>query len=334
VGLSQASENINAMDILPDGTIVVSTAGSVAVNAQYTSAEHGSGESIVGRSGDLLKFTPRTVGVNTTGTWSVMLRGDTMGIDAREGIDAVAVLSDGSIVISSPNDFIVPSIFARDEDLLLYSPVANRWSWYFDGSDVGLGDPGEDVDGLVVSSSSAGLPNLVLSTRREFATGNVAGEGADLFRFVPTQLGITTTGSFQSDLVLPAADVGLETLGIDGLHLGEAPIFVSGDRTTAARSAAVVSASGGLEAGMEASGTLDAGVAVRVAPTAPAQAVSRPVNTPVVDSALRRLMGSMRATHAQASAVVQVQQPSTASGRVAIDAALTDPSLLDDCSIL
>ena len=223
VGLSTADEDIDAFDILPDGSIVVSTVGSFSLSATYASPEVGSGATLTGTNRDLLKFTPTALGDNTTGTWSIFLIGAAAGLEASgEDIDAVSVLADGRVIVSVGVSASAGGVSAKDEDLLIYTPSTGGWALYFDGSDVSLDNSPEDVDGLYLQpSTTGGNPTLYFSTRDKFSVKGVTGADEDIFAFVPTQLGKTTKGTFA--LTLDGGLYGLSNSDVDGMHVGAVP---------------------------------------------------------------------------------------------------------------
>ncbi|MBI2808098.1 MAG: tandem-95 repeat protein [Planctomycetes bacterium] len=225
VGLTTAGENIDAFTFLADGSILISTLGSFTVPGP-------AGTSIKGAGEDVLRFFPSTLGADTAGTWSLYFDGSDVGLSgSAENVDALAVLPDGRILISTSGAAAVPGVSAQDEDLLVFTPTSlgastsGLWSLYFDGSDVGLAtNAGEDVDGLYVEiAPGSGLPTLHFSTVGNFAVAGAAGGPEDVFAFRPTSLGQNTAGTFGSDLSLDASQFGLTGLGLDGIALGIAP---------------------------------------------------------------------------------------------------------------
>jgi subtilisin-like proprotein convertase family protein len=233
VGLTTTSERIDAFTFLDDGTIVVSTAGSFSVPTGY-----GGGVSGVGQ--DLIRFTPWSLGDNTSGSWEMYFDGSDVGLTTTaENIDAVAVLPDGRILLSTAGAFSVPGVSTggQAEDLLAFTPnslgtaTSGTWAMYFDGSDVGLSGTAENMDGLFVQASpTGGLPTLYFSTAGSFSVPGLAGGRSDILAFQPTTLGTNTTGTFTSPLTLAASTVGLASFNIDGLALGVAPSqYLAGD---------------------------------------------------------------------------------------------------------
>ena len=225
VGLSTANEDIDAFDILPSGSIVLSTVGSFSVPGP-------SGISIGGSGHDLLLFTPTRLGSTTAGVWHLYFDGSDVGLTTNnENVDAVSVLEDGRILVSTTGNVSVPGTGGDDKDLLALTPTllgdvtAGTWGTYFDGSDVELTSSAEDVDALFVDAAAGapGLPALFFSTRGNFAVTGLSGTNDDVFQFTPTLLGGTTAGSYGPGLTLDGSRTGLDSFDIDGIHLGLAP---------------------------------------------------------------------------------------------------------------
>jgi VCBS repeat-containing protein len=225
VGLTTGNEDIDAFDILPDGNIVLSTVGTFLVPGP-------SGISIRGRGEDLLLFVPSSLGSDTAGAWHLYFDGSDVGLSTtNENVDAVAVLEDGRILVSTTGNVSVPSASGDDKDLLALTPTLlgdeteGTWATYFDGTDVELTNSTEDVDALFVdpAAGAPGLPALFFSTRGNFAVTGASGTNDDVFQFTPTLLGGTTTGAYGPGLTLDGSQFGLDSFDIDGIHLGLAP---------------------------------------------------------------------------------------------------------------
>ncbi|MBP6787961.1 MAG: S8 family serine peptidase, partial [Candidatus Promineofilum sp.] len=83
---------------------------------------------------------------------------------AEKDIDALAILGDGSLLISldGPANSLpgLMGIKIDDSDIVRYAPSTGLYGWYFDGSDVGLTTAAEDIDAIAL------LPDgrLLLST--------------------------------------------------------------------------------------------------------------------------------------------------------------------------
>lgn len=161
---------------------------------------------------DIVRFDATSLGASTAGTFSMYFDGSDVGLTTTAAdVDAVELLPTGEIAISTSDTVSVSGVSARDEDLLAFTPVAlgsntsGTFALFFDGSDVGLGDSGEDIDGAAVDGS--GL--LHLSTRAAFAVPGVSGADEDVFVFDPTSLGPTTAGSYSSTLFFDGSNFGL-----------------------------------------------------------------------------------------------------------------------------
>jgi hypothetical protein len=149
---------------------------------------------------DIVKFTPTTTGEFTSGTFSMYFDGSDVGLtnDAEE-IDAIAIDQGGNLVISTKGSFNVPGVSGSDEDLIKFNAsslgqnTVGTWTMLFDGSDVGLTDSAEDVNGIWFDANSN---KIFLTTDGAFNVSGANGDGADIFAFTPTSLGVNTSGSF------------------------------------------------------------------------------------------------------------------------------------------
>ena len=124
------------------------------------------------------RATPVDIVHYDAGAWSLLFDGSDVGLDAS--IDAFEILlSESSVLISgNGNVNVLPGQPQRDEDLLrctgTFGPVTScDWSFYFDGSDVGLTD---NVNGAHVAGS-----DIYLSTQGPFSIGPLTGGGEDVF---------------------------------------------------------------------------------------------------------------------------------------------------------
>jgi hypothetical protein len=222
VGLTTSSEDVDAFAFLGDGSILVSTTGSFSVPAA-------GGGTISGNREDLLRFVPSSLGETTAGQWSLYFDGSDVGLSSSsENVDALAVLSDGRLLISTTGNFSVSGASGQDKDLLAFSPTslgtntAGSWSLYFDGSDVGLSTNNEDINALYVRES-AGNPTLFFSTLGSFSVTGVSGANEDVFAFNPTSLGATTAGTYGPGLAFDGSLYGLSSFAFDGIHFGALP---------------------------------------------------------------------------------------------------------------
>jgi unsaturated chondroitin disaccharide hydrolase len=228
VGLSSDSEDLDALAILPDGRLVISTTGRATVPGLTAEDE------------DLLLFTPAVteqnsgLGRRTAGTWSLLFDGSDVGLSSdNEDIDALSLLPDGRLVISTLGDGSVPgpdgkSISIRGEDLLAFTPATDglgvttrgTWAKYFDGSSSGLGSSTEKIDALDIDAAApgAGLPDAVLlhlSTSGSFSVAGASGQDEDAATFDGA------AGAFVPGVRLRGTALGLaSSADVDALHIG------------------------------------------------------------------------------------------------------------------
>ncbi|HNS50588.1 MAG TPA: S8 family serine peptidase [Anaerolineae bacterium] len=208
--------DIDAFDVLDNGHILMSFDASTSV----------AGVGTVGDA-DVVEFTPTSLGSTTAGTFAWKLDGSDVGLsDTYEDIDALFMLADGSMVVSVRDAFSVTGITGQDEDLIRFtatswgSTTAGTWSWYFDGSDVGLSTSAyEDVDGAWLDTAITPYPHIYLTTYGSFSVSGISGANEDIFVFRPTVLGSTTAGSFNTTLYLDGSAFNLSSYDVDAFDL-------------------------------------------------------------------------------------------------------------------
>jgi hypothetical protein len=146
-----------------------------------------------------------------SGAWSLFIDGSDIGLTNTD-VDALDLQADGSLLMSFDTDFTLTGFGAVDDsDIVRFTPTstgsttAGTWSWYFDGSDVGLTTSDEDVDALDV------LPDgrVLISVLGNVSVTGVSGTDEDLLAFTPTALGSTTSGTWA--MYFDGSDVGLST---------------------------------------------------------------------------------------------------------------------------
>jgi hypothetical protein len=143
VGLTTAGEDIDALDRLTNGNLIISTSAAYSVTGAS------------GRGDDMLIFTPSTLGVNTSGTWATYFDGSDVGITPRVNIDG-ASQKGGTLYLTTANAFPYDGSSAADEDVIVCNSVELgadsqcnfAQALYFDGSAWGL--VADDVDAIHV----------------------------------------------------------------------------------------------------------------------------------------------------------------------------------------
>jgi hypothetical protein len=140
VGMNATSEDIDAVELLPTGQLLLSANGTVSASGVSATDE------------DIIQFTPTSLGTNTAGTWSMYFDGSDVGLGdlTSEDVDGVAVNA-GVLYLSTTGAFSVTGASGSDEDVFLFAPTTlgvNTTGKYapalfFDGSLFGLG--GNDI---------------------------------------------------------------------------------------------------------------------------------------------------------------------------------------------
>jgi hypothetical protein len=174
------------------------------------------------------------------GTYQVMASfGNVVTFDSQS-LDLTDVRFQGSIAIGTleikdePIIYISPSthstvddVVFRNEDILAYNTATDTWTMFFDGSDVGLFTA--NVGGFAMLEDNT----LLISIDRKM---NLAGIGQvtrnDILRFIPTELGENTAGSFE--MFLDGSDVGLNSAAetIDAIgFIPDGRLFISTHRS-------------------------------------------------------------------------------------------------------
>ncbi len=208
------SANLSAFSMLDSDTILMSFESAVTINGLSVTPH------------DVVKFEATSLGNNTAGTFSMYFHGSDVGLDAldtdAEDIDALGVLPDGRILISTSGDPSVPGVTGKDEDILAFTPTtlgavaSGTWAMYFDGSDVGLNtNSSEDVDAFEVASNG----NIYLSTSGNFTVNGASGANEDVFVCVPGSVGDNTACDFSSTLYFDGSAWGLDGNNVDAFNL-------------------------------------------------------------------------------------------------------------------
>lgn len=202
---------LDAFHILDADSILFSLAGSATLSGAGSVQDR-----------DIIRFDATSLGANTAGTFSLYFDGSDVGLGSSdEDIDALSVLPDGRIVISTLGNISVTGASGVDKDLLAFTPTSlgttttGTWAMYFDGSDVGLTTTAEDIDGATVADNGA----IYLSTTGSFAVPGRSGADEDVFICAPTALGSTTACTYSSSLAFDGSVWGLDGNNVDAIEL-------------------------------------------------------------------------------------------------------------------
>ena len=148
VGLTGEGENIDAIQVLDDGDLILSVSGTADVPG--LSGIHGE---------DLIRFSPTNLGSSTSGTWSMYFDGSDVDLadSAGEDIWGVWIDANGDVYMSSEGSFSVPGLSGVGSDIFDCMPLslgsdtscAYSPSLYWDGSANGHAAYG--ITGLYIS---------------------------------------------------------------------------------------------------------------------------------------------------------------------------------------
>lgn len=200
---------IRSAFVQEDGGILLTFSSSQVIDALGTVT-----------ASDIVRFVPTGLGPSTTGRFEWYFDGSDVELATnREKIDALTVLSDGDLLISTSGTAKVSTsggtLAARDEDILRFTPAqlgaetAGQWSLFLDGSSIN-GLAGEDVVGLSVDEASG---ELYLAIQGGFIVDGIRGNGRDILRLRPA------SGSYQAmDLHWDGSEVGLPA-NLAALHM-------------------------------------------------------------------------------------------------------------------
>jgi hypothetical protein len=219
VGLgSSNNQDIDAFDILADGSILLSTVDAT------TLPNVGSID-----DSDIVRFAPTSLGSTTAGTFAWYFDGSDVGLSTNnEDVDAVDLLADGRLLVSTLGSYSVSGASGGDTDLIAFAPIATgantsgNWALYFDGSDVGLADSStEDVGGAWVNEANG---DIYLAAVGAFSVVGAAGDGADVFICRPSSLGNNTACTFGPGLYWDGSANGFAGQVVDGVALTAASV--------------------------------------------------------------------------------------------------------------
>ncbi len=196
-GLAKA--RISALAVLPSGQMLITFAEDVEIADLY-----GGPNGPLVEPTDVVMFEPPPgLGLPPRPVELVPIfyfHGRSVGLDtAAEAIDALHVLADGRLLMSTAGPLSVPGLTAADSDIVAFTPrklgakTAGEFARFFTGSQVGLSpNTSEEIDAIAVTREG----HLLISTLGSFSVPGVNGTGLDVLRFVPASLGATTAGAF------------------------------------------------------------------------------------------------------------------------------------------
>jgi uncharacterized protein YuzE len=160
---SDNGEDIDAVHVLANGHIVLSTEG----NARLGGLSFG--------DDDLVAYDP------STDTTTRLFDGGNLFTNTNEDIDAVHVLANGNIVLSTEGNATLGGLTFGDDDLVEYDPSTDTATLLFDGGNL-FSNNGEDIDAVHVLANG----NIVLSTEDNANLGGLTFGDDDLVEYDPS----------------------------------------------------------------------------------------------------------------------------------------------------
>jgi hypothetical protein len=168
-----------------------------------SSAVNGRVDGLRFRDEDILAYNP------TTGLWSMLFDGSDVGLGNTDVV-AFHFLSDNAILLSFDRPIRVPGVGTIDDSDIVkftYSQLgtdtSGGFSWFVDGSDVGLSSAGERIDAIAFDTAN----RLIISTVGTFKVPGLSGLDEDLFALSLATSGADTTGVWE--IYVDGSDVAL-----------------------------------------------------------------------------------------------------------------------------
>ncbi len=203
VGLGGIGVDVDAVERLADGGLLLSFASPLTLGSLGSVDDS-----------DVVRFDATSLGETTAGVFSWYLDGSDIGLTtSSENLDALDVLPDGRVLISTNGSVSVPGVSGINEDLLALTPsqlgptTSGTWAMHFDGGDVGLTTTGEDIDAVDVGSDG----RIHISTTGDHSVGSpvMSGGDEDVLVCVPTALGSTTACTWEPTHSFSGVTAGL-----------------------------------------------------------------------------------------------------------------------------
>ena len=130
VNLKAAGEKLDALEIMPDGRLLLSTKGDYSV-------KDASNATLSGEDEDILIFTPTTLGPNTTGTFARYLDGSTVPGLGKEDLTGIYYNPlNGDLHITLLDSFVIGGVAGDQNDIIILRPNGGGYTVlpYWDGA--------------------------------------------------------------------------------------------------------------------------------------------------------------------------------------------------------
>ena len=157
-GLTTLNRDIDAVHVLEDGHIVLSTNDDATLGG------------LSFEPGDLVKYDP------LTDTATMYFDGSEHFADPDEDIISVHILNNGKLVLSTDSEAILGSVTFSDRDLIKYNPLSKQANIYFDGDATTLSD---NITAVHVLENG----HIVMAAKSDSTLGGLSFTAADLIEY-------------------------------------------------------------------------------------------------------------------------------------------------------
>ncbi len=134
VDLTSSGEKIDALSVLPNGDVLLSTTGTAKVST--------AGGTLVARDEDILRLAPSQLGGQTAGQWSLFLDGSDIAGLAGEDVGGLSVdAATGDLYMTVLGGFNIGGVKGNGRDILRLTPADGSYQaaeLFWDGSEAGL----------------------------------------------------------------------------------------------------------------------------------------------------------------------------------------------------
>ena len=159
-GSFAGDEEIDAVHVLSNGNIILSTAGGATLGG------------LTFGNGDLIEYNPTT----DVGT---LYFDESLFVGGDEDVDAVHILDNGNTILSTVTASTLGGLSYSEGDLIEYNPTTDVATLYFDGS---LFDGSENIDAAHILANG----NIILSTEGAATLDGLTFANGSLAEYNPT----------------------------------------------------------------------------------------------------------------------------------------------------
>ena len=208
--VSLGSERIAAFAVIDEDEILFSLTSATSIPGIPGTVD----------DSDIIKFTATQLGANTSGSFELYFDGSDVGLtEPSDDIDALELMENGQLLISTLGSPTITGISARDEDVLIFAPTslgtttAGSWDIYVDSGDIGLSS--EDLNAVAIGP----YDELYMSVESSFSLPEIGGNDEDVFVFKASTTGTDTVGAVASPVWFDGSAFGIASADIRGVDV-------------------------------------------------------------------------------------------------------------------